>query len=89
MTASDSSFFEKGVSSPVRNAEAVTPHDSNELSAVTRAVYIGGAGNLECILADDSVAVIFAGLSAGQILPIRAKVIKAGSTTATSILALY
>ena len=73
--------------SPVTNAFAVTPADS-ELTNWTRAVWVGGAGNLTVILADDSSAVEIEDIPAGSLLPIRCKQIRA-ATTATKIVGFY
>jgi hypothetical protein len=70
--------------------KAVTPHASNNLpDGVARSLWVGGAGNVEVIAEDDSAAVVIAGVAAGTLLPIRAKAVRAASTTATSIVALY
>lgn len=87
--ASDNPSFENSTSTPARSAVLLVPHNSNELVNISKAIYIGGAGNLEVILADSPTAVVFKGLSAGQILPIRARVVKASLTTATDIISLY
>lgn len=75
------------LSDPVSSAYSVTPHASNALPYITRAVYIGGTGTLVCRLDKDSSDVTFVGLPAGTILPIRAEYIRATST-ATNIIAL-
>lgn len=80
--------FKANLSSPVQSAVAVTPNDNADLATVSRALYIGGAGNLAVILADDSSSVTFTGVLAGSILPIRAKRVLSTNTTATTILAL-
>jgi len=72
-----------------RKLAAVTPHDTTELAQVTKALYVGGAGNVSVIATDDSVAVTFVGVPAGSILPVRAKIVRSTSTTATSIVAMY
>lgn len=74
---------------PARNASAVTPHDTNALANTSKALYVGGAGNIACRLADDSTDVTFVGLTAGSILPVRVTHVRATSTTATSIVSLY
>ncbi len=70
-----------------RSAFAVTPHDSNELAAVTRALWVGGAGNLVVMFSGDSATVTLVGVAAGTLLPIQVKLVHT-STTATSIVAL-
>lgn len=69
------------------DAKAVTLSDSTEL-APTRALYIGGAGNLKVTMAYGT-EVTFSGLSAGSILPIQVTKAWATGSTATLVLALY
>jgi hypothetical protein len=75
-----------GLQSPVRSSFAITPSDTAELPNVTRAIYIGSAGNLTARLADDTAAVTFNGLPAGSMLPIRVRQIFASETTAGMVL---
>lgn len=75
------------LSNPPTKVFAVTTSDSVDLTEAVRALYIGGAGNVELITLEGDT-VVFSGLQAGQILPIRATRVKAGSTTATLILGL-
>ena len=66
---------------------AVTKSDSTVL-AVTRALWVGGAGDLSLVFADGGSAVTIAGVPAGTLVPVQVtKVMDA--TTATSIVALY
>lgn len=77
-------------SSPAVSAVAVTPADGTTLTnGQCRSLYIGGAGNVSVIMANDTVAATFVGCSAGQILPIMATTVQATLTTATNIIALY
>jgi hypothetical protein len=90
MPAADNfSSNQSGLDSPGYKGFTVTPHDTNELTFVTRGVWVGGAGDLVVIFAGDSVAVTLVGVPAGTLLPIRVKIIKSTSTTATSIVGLY
>lgn len=73
--------------SSARRLLAVTPHDTNEIIDPTKAIFIGGAGNISIIAVDDTTSVTLA-VQSGQILPIRAKIIRATGTTATGIVAL-
>jgi len=75
-------------SDPARKAVAITPNDSTEIP-VTRAIYIGGSGDLVVRLEGDSANVTFYGVTAGSILPLKAKLVAATSTTASNMLGLY
>lgn len=66
---------------------SVTPSDSTDLVGV-RALYVGGAGNINVLAYGDTSPVVLA-VSAGTILPIFAKRVYATSTTATLIVAMY
>ena len=69
------------------DAAAVTLSDSTEL-APTRALYIGGAGDLKVTMAYGT-EVTFSGLSAGSILPIQVTKCFATGSTASLVIALY
>lgn len=72
---------------PGSHAETVVPHDVNELAIVSRGLYVGVAGNVAVLMADDSTAT-FVGVLAGTLLPIRIKRVNATNTTATNMVAL-
>lgn len=82
------SRFQQENFSPLTHAAAVTPHNTNELEYVTRALYVGGAGDV-AVTMQDSGNVTFVGVPAGTTLPIRVKVVKVTGTDATSIIALW
>ena len=86
------SFAESGVQAPYAHAESITPADSELTSDhYTRAIYIGGTGDLAVKMAGaegDSI-VIFEALPVGTILPIRVSQIRSTNTTATLIIALW
>lgn len=77
-----------GLTSPGRNAAAVTPNDSADLSVTARALYIGGAGNVSLVTANGDT-VTFVGLAAGSVLPVTAARVRLTDTTATSIVAIW
>lgn len=72
---------------PSRAPYAVTPHATNPLPVVPKALYIGGAGNLVVRGAGSDADVTFVGLPAGFILDVAASHVRA-SSTATNIVAL-
>jgi hypothetical protein len=79
------SLYSPGLSSPISAVFAVTPNDANDLQEITRALYIGGAGNVR-LVARDGGTVTYANVPAGSRLPIRASRVLATGTTATSII---
>ena len=66
---------------------AITPHDTNDLPALTQGVWVGGAGNVAGVLGDGRV-LTFTGVLAGTLLPMAFKRINATGTTATNLVAL-
>jgi hypothetical protein len=78
----------EGMTSPANDAAAVTPSDTAPLVYVSRALYVGGAGNL-VVTMQGGGNVTFTGVPAGTVLPIRVTHVLSTSTTATSIINLY
>jgi hypothetical protein len=77
-----------GVRAPYRHGAAVSPHDTNELSNVTLALYVGVEGALTVVtIGGETVA--FAVVPAGTVIPIRVKQVKDTGTDADSIVALW
>lgn len=70
-------------------AAAVTTSDTTIFVQPTRALYVGGAGNITVDMADGGPSVLFVGVQAGTVLPIQVTRIYATATTATNIVALY
>lgn len=78
---------------PVEGAAAVTVSDSTDLTlAPCRALWIGAAGNVSVVMADDTT-ITFTGVNAGTLLPISVKRVRSTGTTVstpnTNIVALY
>lgn len=80
--------LEVGAEAPAIVAEEVTPSDSADLSIEARGLYIGGAGNVACVLRGVAGTITFVGLLAGVVYPIMAQRVRATDTTATNIVAL-
>lgn len=77
------------LSDPTGEFAAVTPHDTNAIRT-PRALFVGVAGNVAVSGANNSSgSVIFKGVPAGSILPIRPRLVLSTGTTATDIIALY
>lgn len=72
---------------PATHAEAVTPSDANDLVRVSRALYVGGAGDVAIVTRDGS-GVILSAVPAGTVLPVRVTRVKSTGTTATLLVAL-
>lgn len=70
------------------NTAAVAPSDTVDLTYITRALWIGGAGNVVLIDANGNTTT-FTGVLAGTLLPVRASRVEATNTTATLIVALW
>lgn len=74
--------------SPAEDAEAVIPSDSTDLARVSRALWVGGAGNVAAEMKSGNV-VTFVAVPAGTILPCRVARVNSTNTTASDIVALY
>jgi hypothetical protein len=73
---------------PIENGFSVTPSDGSDQPQVSRAIWVGGAGNLSVVTRGGDT-ITFVGVPSGTLIPIRAKRIRSTGTTATSIVALY
>jgi hypothetical protein len=71
---------------PLEDGFAITPHASDELTYLTRAIWVGGAGNLDVVLLSGAEVSIDA-VPAGTLLPIRVKAVR-NSSTATLLVGL-
>lgn len=79
--------FATGLESPVTDGFSITPHDTDPLPELTRALYVGSAGTLSVELASGAT-VVLAGAASGTILPIRVARVHATATTAGAIVGL-
>jgi hypothetical protein len=72
---------------PAQDAAAVTKSDTADQGDV-RALFVGGSGNVSLVTALGNT-VVFTGVLAGSILPVRCTKVRSTGTTATNIVALY
>ena len=75
-------------SAPATRLVAVTPHDTNPLPDLPKALYVGGGGTIVLAGAVGGDATL-TNVPAGTILPIRARFVRATGTTAQAIVALH
>lgn len=75
-----------GVSAPADVVFDITPSDSEDLSYITSALYVGGGGDIEVITRQGTIA-LFKDVPSGTILPVRA--LRIGTeTTATDLVGM-
>lgn len=74
-------------SAPSRSVRAVTPHDSNPLPTLPKALYVGTGGHVALRCVDDMADVVFRNVPSGSIIRARASHVRATGTTASDILA--
>lgn len=72
---------------PAFGAFSITPSDGVRFDQPSRAIYVGGAGNLVAEMLDGTVAT-FSGVPGGALMPIRVVKILAAST-ASALVGLY
>lgn len=73
-----------GVDKPARKLFAITPHASNEVDPLPKAVICTVAGDVVCRAVDSSADVTIA-LAKSQIFPARLQYVRAAGTTATIV----
>lgn len=75
---------------PARHAEALDASISDDQpSQSTRAIYIGGTGDISVDMLGGELAVIFKAVPAGTVLPIQITELNNTGTTATDVVALW
>lgn len=67
---------------------AVTKSDSTVLET-TRALWVGGVGDVAVVFADGGAAVTLSAVPAGTLLPVQVTKVMSTNTSATLIIALY
>jgi hypothetical protein len=80
--------YDKWLDYPAEEAESVTPDNDTDIIYVSRALYIGGSGNVR-VQTKGGQDVTFLGVLAGTLIPIRISRVYAAGTTATNIVSFY
>jgi hypothetical protein len=75
-------------SQPARHAFAITPHASNAIDPLPKAVFVGTGGTIVGRPVGSSADVTFKNLAGGQMLDVRLQYIRASGTTAADIVGL-
>lgn len=88
MATNNFSQNDNATQAPASYAFVITPNNTTDLEQVTRAIYVGGDGNIAMRLANNDTHVDFIGVKAGTILPVRANRVRATDTTATGLIGL-
>lgn len=76
------------VTAPARNAFAITPHATNEIDPLPKAIYVGTGGDITLRTIDGTADVLFKAVPAGSILDVRARYIRTAGTTAADLVGL-
>lgn len=71
------------VTAPPRRFFSITPHNTNPLAEVTRAIYVGGAGDIVVRGAEDSADVTFKAVPVGVTIVGQFTHVRSTGTTAT------
>ena len=79
----------RSLTSPPEDAADITPGDAGtELSHVTRALYVGVAGDI-ALLMQGGATVVLRGVPSGSFLPLRVRQVLASGTSADGIVGFW
>ena len=76
------------LTSPALDAAAVIPNDTNDLPNISRALYVGGAGDIAVEMMSGA-SVTLRAVPGGALVPLRARRVLSAGTTATNIVAMW
>ncbi len=76
-----------GLIGPALDAFAISPDDTTDILEVTRAIYVGGSGDIT-LVTRGGTQITFANVPAGMLMPIRASRVLTTGTSATDIVGL-
>ena len=81
-------FFADQPTAPSSNCFSIAPSDTQELSAVTKAIYVGEGGDITLRSAKGTADVVFRNVPAGYVLDVRTSQIRETGTTASALVGL-
>lgn len=87
-TADRFDTMQDSLSSPSRAPFDVVPSDTVDLQPIPKALYVGTGGTVVIRGVGATADVTFKNVASGQVLDVRARLVKATGTTATDIVAL-
>ena len=73
---------------PGRNAVVITESDTVDLAQPSRAIWVGGSGNIAVEMLDGGT-VVFVGVVAGSLLPLQVTRVNSTDTTATDMVSVF
>ena len=82
------SKFARSLTSPPEHGLEVAPSDSDDLPQVTRALYVGGTGDVRVRLRGGDVLTLL-NVQAGSLVPLRVAQVLATGTTAAGLVGLW
>lgn len=77
-----------GIAAPATRSFVITPHATDDLVRVTRALYVGSGGNLTVRFKGDTTDRTLTGLQTGAVYPFRLSAVRAAGATAGSLVGL-
>jgi hypothetical protein len=80
--------LQAGGDAPAEGGFTVTKSDVTVFAQPTRALWVGGAGDVAARMLDQTT-VTFVGVPAGTLLPVRVDKVLSTGTSATSIVGIY
>lgn len=80
--------YARSLTSPPEHAAAIAPSDTAALPYATRALYVGGSGDVAVRMLGGETVTLRA-LQAGSLVPLRIDMVKSAGTTATGLIGLW
>lgn len=79
--------FSDSSTAPALRAYAITPHDTNPLTALPKGIYVGTGGDVTLRPIGSDADVTYKNLADGSYIAVRASHVRAAGTTASNLIA--